>query len=90
MSDRTGEYVPAPIGFERRGSGRKLFCRTCGGSGWPGGRWMEGHRFGHGPCPRCGGITTLLPDGRQRTHGTCPKALTGSSTSAALIKENGR
>jgi hypothetical protein len=50
----------------------KLRCRTCGTQGWSGGRWMNPHRKGHLPCPRCGGLLSVKVDGTARIHAKCP------------------
>jgi hypothetical protein len=51
----------------------RVRCTVCGTRGYPGGRWQEPHRRGHGSCPRCGGMQTLKLNGSARTHAHCPK-----------------
>jgi len=51
----------------------KVYCTVCGADGYPYGDWMEAHRRGHLPCPRCGKLLAVLKNGAPRVHGRCPK-----------------
>jgi hypothetical protein len=53
-------------------SSAKVKCTICGSCGFPGGRWQDGCRLGHRPCPRCGKPLKVTKHGKGRTHGRCP------------------
>ena len=57
----------------------KLSCAVCGASGYPGGRWMDTHRSGHTPCPRCGVMRPLTKAGNsfKGWHRGCRKQVRG-------------
>lgn len=64
---------PVPAGFHAAGNwSNRWVCDTCEVRGLPHGKWMETHRRGHAPCPRCGRQLTVKLDGTPRVHTRCP------------------
>lgn len=66
--DQPELFEPVPGSHKGR-----VRCVVCGMRGYPGCKWQEPHRRGHGSCPRCGGMQTLKLDGSARIHAHCPK-----------------
>jgi len=70
---KPGPTPHPPDGFHQAPNwSNRWVCNICETRGLPGGKWMETHRRGHAPCPRCGRQLTVKLDGTPRVHTRCP------------------